>query len=205
MKIAIIGSGLIGGTLTRLLVKAGYEVALTNSRGPASLKNFVDELGEKVHPLALEQTLNFGDIIIVSIHWRTLESLPVFKAEGKIVVDTTNPYKDDGTIYNLGGDISSNKVVKIFPGAKIVKAFNTIWYKHLAENGNNSFPMEDRKVIPVASDDINAKQTISKLIESIGFGPLDTGTLKQGSKLQEPEGALYAKDITVKEAKLFVK
>ncbi len=205
MKIAIIGSGLIGGTLTRLLVKAGYEVALTNSRGPASLKNFVDELGEKVHPLALEQTLNFGDIIIVSIHWRTLESLPVFKAEGKIVVDTTNPYKDDGTIYNLGGDISSNKVVKIFPGAKIVKAFNTIWYKHLAENGNNSFPMEDRKVIPVASDDINAKQTISKLIEAIGFGPLDTGTLKQGSKLQEPEGALYAKDITVKEAKLFVK
>jgi len=205
MKIAIIGSGLIGGTLTRLLVKAGYEVALTNSRGPASLKNFVDELGEKVHPLALEQTLNFGDIIIVSIHWRTLESLPVFKAEGKIVVDTTNPYKDDGTIYNLGDDISSNKVVKIFPGAKIVKAFNTIWYKHLAENGNNSFPMEDRKVIPVASDDINAKQTISKLIEAIGFGPLDTGTLKQGSKLQEPEGALYAKDITVKEAKLFVK
>ena len=205
MKIAIIGSGLIGGTLTRLLVKAGYEVALTNSRGPASLKNFVDELGEKVHPLALEQTLNFGDIIIVSIHWRTLESLPVFKAEGKIVVDTTNPYKDDGTIYNLGGDISSNKVVKIFPGAKIVKAFNTIWYKHLAENGNNSFPLEDRKVVPVASDDINAKQTISKLIEAIGFGPLDTGTLKQGSKLQEPEGALYAKDITVKEAKLFVK
>lgn len=201
-KISIIGSGLIGGNLARLFVKEGYEVALTNSRGPASLQNFVDELGEKLYPVLLQQAVDFGDIIFVSIHWRTLNSLPVFKTEGKIIVDTTNPYQPDGTFFDLGADISSSKVEEHFPGGKVVKAFNTMWYKHLMEGGNKTLPFEKRKVIPVAGDDPDAKQTISKLIDGIGFGFLDTGTLKEGSKFQGAGGVLYGKDITVEEAKL---
>jgi predicted dinucleotide-binding enzyme len=204
MKIAIIGSGHIGGNLARLLVKAGYEVALTNSRGPSSLLHFADELGTKLHPVTLEQAIDVGDIIIVAIHWRTLASLPVVNTKGKIVVDATNPYKEDGSLYDLDGDISSTKVMEHFPDAKVVKAFNTIWYKHLAENGNTSLATDDRRVIPVAGNELEAKKTVAEIIEKIGFGALDTGTLREGSKWQGAEGALYAKELTVKEARAII-
>jgi len=206
MKISIIGAGNIGGNLARLLVKAGYEVAIANSRGPASLKSFADELGNKLHPVDLENAIGYSDIIILAVHWRIIDSLPVFnKVNGKIIVDTTNPYKDDGSFYDLGDDISSSKVIKHFPGGTIVKAFNTIWFKHLAETGNIKLPVEERRVIPLAGDDANAKLKISKLIKEIGFGPLDTGSLKEGSKLQGVQGILYNRELTVKEAAALIK
>jgi 8-hydroxy-5-deazaflavin:NADPH oxidoreductase len=205
MKISIIGAGHIGGNLARLLVKSGHDIALANSRGPASLQNFVDELGSGLHPVTLEKAVSFSDVIILSIHWRTIDSLPVFKATGKIIVDTTNPYKEDGSFYDLGNDISSTRVIEHFPGGIVVKAFNTIWFKHLAENGNTSLPVADRRVIPVAGDDATAKAKISKLIEEIGFGPLDTGSLREGSRLQGVTGVLYNRELTVNEAASIIK
>jgi 8-hydroxy-5-deazaflavin:NADPH oxidoreductase len=204
MKISIIGAGNIGGNLARLLVKSGHEVALANSRGPASLKPFVDELGKKLHPVTTEEAIAYSDLIILSIHWRTIDSFPVFNVPGKIIVDTTNPYKDDGSFYDLGDDISSSKVIKHFPGGIVVKAFNSIWFKHLAENGKKDLPVEKRRVIPVAGDDKEAKAKVSKLIEEIGFGPLDTGTLKAGSKLQGVQGVLYNREISVEDAAVII-
>jgi predicted dinucleotide-binding enzyme len=201
MKISIIGSGHIGGTLARLFVRAGHEVALVNSRGPASLQPFVDELGPQLLPLEdIIEALAFSDLIILSIHWRLIDSFPVYNAQGKIIVDTTNPYKSDGTFYDLGDDIPSSMVMKHFTGGVIVKAFNTIWFKHLAENGNKSLPVAERRVIPLAGDDSGAKLKVAKLIEEIGFGPLDTGSLKTGTSLQNIQGPLYNKEMTVREA-----
>lgn len=204
MKIGIIGSGNIGGNLARLIIKAGYDVALANSRGPSSLRSFVYELGGRLHPVDVDGAVVFGDVLIVAIHWRTLDTLPVFNVPGKIIVDATNPYKDDGTFFDLGDDISSSEVIKHFPGATVVKAFNTIWFKHLTEKGNVNLPVTERRVVPIAGDDKNAKNKISKLIEDIGFGSLDTGNLREGSHLQGVQGILYNKDITVKEATLLI-
>lgn len=200
MKIGIIGSGNIGGNLARLFIKAGYDVALANSRGPSSLRSFIYELGGKLHPVDVDGAVIYGDVVVVAIHWRTLDSLSVFKVPGKIIVDATNPYKDDGTFFDLGDDISSSEVIKHFPRGTVVKAFNTIWFQHLAEKGNINLPVPERRVIPIAGDDKNAKAKISRLIEDIGFGSLDTGNLKEGSSLQGVQGILYNKDITVKEA-----
>jgi predicted dinucleotide-binding enzyme len=201
MKISIIGSGHIGGTLARLFVKAGHEVALVNSRGPESLQSFVNELGLQLHPLKdIDEAITFSDLIILSVHWRIIDSLPVFNSQGKIIVDTTNPYKSDGTFYDLGEDIPSSKVMQHFTGGVIVKAFNTIWFKHLAENGNKNLPVAERRVIPVAGDDSGAKSKVAKLIEEIGFGPLDTGSLKKGTGFQNVQGPLYNKELTVREA-----
>jgi predicted dinucleotide-binding enzyme len=201
MKIAVIGSGNIGGNLARLFIKAGHEVALANSRGPSSLKKFKDELGEHLYPMDVKDAVSYADIIVVAIHWRDVDSLPVFDVKGKIVVDTTNPYKADGSVYDMKGDISSKKVIEHFPGSKVVKAFNTIWFKHLAENGNKRLSVSERRAIPLAGDDQDAKKNISRLIEDIGFGPLDTGSLKTGSKLQGVDGVLYGKELSVREAK----
>ena len=200
MKIGIIGSGNIGGTLARLFIKAGHEVALSNTRGPSSLRNFVYELGGNLHPIDPDGAVVYGEIIVCSIPWRSLDSLPVFKATGKIIIDTTNPYKSDGTFFDLGNDISSTKVIEHFPGASVVKAFNTIWYKHLAEEGDVKLQLNARRVIPFAGDDKKSKAKVSKLIEEIGFGPLDTGTLKEGTKFQGVHGVLYSKDLKVSEA-----
>lgn len=200
MKIGIIGSGNIGGTLARLFIKFGHEVALANSRGPSSLRNFVYELGGNLHPVDPDGAVVYGEIVVVSIPWRSLDSLPVFKVPGKIVIDPTNPYKTDGTFYDLGDDIPSSKVIEHFQGCALVKAFNTIWYQHLSEEGDVKLPMNERRVIPFAGDDKKAKIKVSKLIEEIGFGPLDTGTLKEGTRIQGPHGVLYSKDLKVKEA-----
>jgi len=205
MKISIIGSGNIGGNLARLFIKAGYDVALANSRGPSSMRSFVYELGGKLHPVDVDGAVTYGDVVVVSIPWRTLDSLDVFNVPGKIIVDTTNPYKEDGTFYDLGDDISSSAVVKHFPGGSVVKAFNTIWFKHLAETGNLTIPAEERRVIPIAGDDKNAKEKIGKLIEEIGFGPLDTGTLIVGSRLQGVGCLLYNKELSVKAARMIIK
>jgi len=201
MKISIIGSGHVGGTLARLCVKAGHEVSLVNSRGSASLQPFVDELGPQLHPLnSIDEALAFSDLIILAVHWRSIDLLPNFNAHGKIIVDTTNPYKSDGTFYELGNDIPSTKVQEHFTGGVIVKAFNTIWFKHLAENGNKDLPMAERRVIPVAGDDSGAKSRVSGLIGDFGFGPLDTGSLKIGTAWQNISGPLYNKELTVREA-----
>jgi len=205
MKISIIGSGNIGGNLARLFIKAGYDVALANSRGPSSLRDFVYELGGKLHPVDVDGAVTYGDVVIVSIHWRSLDSLEVFNVPGKIIVDTTNPYNEDGTFYDLGTDISSSKVIEHFRGGSVVKAFNTIWFKHLAETGNKTLPVEERRVIPIAGDDKSAKEKIALLIEEIGFGPLDTGVLKDGSKLQGVQGILYNRELSVKAARTMIK
>jgi 8-hydroxy-5-deazaflavin:NADPH oxidoreductase len=200
MKISIIGAGHIGGTLAGLLVKAGHDVALSNSRGPGSLQEVAAQLGNRLHPVSTNGAVEYSDVIILSIHWRIVDSLPVFNVPGKIIVDTTNPYKSDGTFYDLGDDISSSKVMKHFPGGHIVKAFNTIWFKHLAENGNTALPVNERRVIPLAGDDKQAKAKIGRLIEEIGFGPLDTGNLREGSKVQGVGCVLYNKELTVQQA-----
>ena len=205
MKISIIGSGNIGANLARLFIKAGYDVALANSRGPSSLRSFVYELGGKLHPVDVDGAVTYGDVVVVSIPWRSLDSLDVFNVPGKIIVDTTNPYNEDGTFYDLGDDISSTAVVKHFPGGSLVKAFNTIWFKHLAETGNLKLPPDERRVIPIAGDDKNAKEKIGKLIEEIGFGPLDTGTLIVGSRLQGVGCLLYNKELSVKAARMIIK
>lgn len=200
MKIGIIGSGNIGGNLARLFIKAGHEVALANTRGPSSLRNFVYELGGDLHPIDADGAVVYGEVIFVSIPWRSLDTLPVFNVPGKVIVDTTNPYRSDGTFYDLGADISSTKVIEHFPEGSVVKAFNSIWYKHLSQEGDVKLSLDDRRVIPLAGDEKNAKAKVSKLIEEIGFGPLDTGTLKEGSRLQGIQGVLYNKDFKVKEA-----
>lgn len=202
MKIGMIGSGNIGGTLTKLFVLAGHEVTVSNSRGPESLHEFVRDLGPRAHAGTVEDAARFGEVIVLATPWRSPEALPAANlVQGKIVVDAMNPYRDDGGLYDLGDSSSTEETAKRLPGARIVKAFNTIWVKHLAENGRMDLPVEERHAIPVAGEDAEAKQAVSKLIEEIGFGAVDSGSLRDAARVQEPNKAVYNKVITVTEAR----
>jgi predicted dinucleotide-binding enzyme len=199
VKIGIIGSGNIGGTLTRLFTAAGHDVMVSNSRGPESLQELVREAGERAHAGTVEEAARFGEVIVLAPPWRAPEALPSAElVAGKIVIDAMNPYSPDGGLFDLGESSSSEETLKRLPGARLVKAFNTIWAKHLGENGRTGVPAGERHAIPVASDDVEGKQIVSRLIEDIGFGPVDNGSLRDG-RGQEPNTAIYNKVMTADE------
>ena len=205
-KIGIVGAGMIGSTTARLFVEAGHEVAVSNSRGPASLAGLVTTLGPNARAMTVADAARWADIVLLAIPWRTPEALPPAETvAGKVVVDAMNPYMKDGTIADLGASSSSEETRKRLPRARLVKAFNTIWFKHLAERGRKDLPLDDRHAIFVAGDDADAKKTVMTLIAEIGFGAVDTGSLAQGGRRQQPDTPLYNKILTVREATALVR
>ncbi len=206
MKIGIIGAGKIGGTAARVLARAGHEVALSNSRGPASLADLVATInrevsGSLVRAATVDDAARFGEIVLLAAPWRAQEALPDPElVRGKIVIDAMNPYTRSGSIIDLGGSTSSEEVAKRLPGARLVKAFNTIYFEHLARQGRPDAPLGQRRAIFVAGDDVAAKKVVSDLIQETGFAPLDTGTLREGGRSQEPGSPVYNRDLTHAEA-----
>ena len=198
MKIGIIGSGNIGGTAAKLFAKAGHEVAISNSRGPESLKSFVSSVGPNIMANTVEDAIKFGEVILLAIPWRRRQDLlSVSKLlDGKIVIDAMNPYSENFEVIDLGNSTSSEEVLKQIPNSRLIKAFNTIYYEHLRTKGNPDAPIEDRFTIFVAGDDPNAKATVSKLIEDIGFAPIDTGSLREGGRKQQPGSHIYNNPMT---------
>ena len=203
MKIGIIGAGNIGGNAAKLFAEAGHEVAIANSRGPETLTEVVKEIGNNAKAVTAEEAVKFGEIVFVSIPLGKISELPTDGFDGKIVIDSKNYYPDrDGQIAVLDSDekTSSELLADHLKGARIVKAFNTIWFEHLKTLGNNDLPLENRRVIFVAGDDADAKKTVSDLIEEIGFAAYDTGSLREGGQNQQPNTAIYNQNITLSEA-----
>jgi predicted dinucleotide-binding enzyme len=118
------------------------------------------------------------------------------------VVDAGNYYgARDGHIAALedGSTTSTELTAQALPGARVVKAFNTLYWSVLRDGGR---PPGDpqRLAIPLAGDDPDAKAQVAALIDAIGFDPLDTGTLPTGGRLQEPTGPLYNRPLTASQA-----
>lgn len=201
MKIGIIGSGNIGGTAARLFAKAGHDVAVSNSRGPESLKSLVASIGGKARTATVEEAVAFGDVVLLALPWRDRRELPpAARFAGKIVIDATNPYTPDGKIDDLGASSSSEEVARQLPGTRLVKAFNTIYFKHLAGRGRTDLPIPERHPIFLAGDDAEAKAAVSRLIEEIGFAPMDTGSLAEGGRRQQPGSEIYNQPMTAADA-----
>jgi 8-hydroxy-5-deazaflavin:NADPH oxidoreductase len=203
MKIGIIGSGHIGATAARLFARAGHEIAISNSRGGAGLEELVAELGRGARATGIEEAARFGEVVLVAIPFGKYETLPAGAFEGKVVVDANNYYPNrDGNFPALdGGETTSSELLAgRLRGARVVKGFNTIWFEHLARQGDASLPVEERRAIFIAGDDEDAKRTVSRLVEEIGFAAVDTGTLGEGGRRQQPGAAVYNRELTAREA-----
>ncbi|HET7284426.1 MAG TPA: hypothetical protein VFI70_07045, partial [Nitrososphaeraceae archaeon] len=118
--------------------------------------------------------------------------------DSKIVIDAMNPYSENFEVIDLGNSTSSEEVLKQIPSSRLVKAFNTIYYEHLRTKGNPNASKEDRFAIFVAGDNLEAKAIVSKLIEDIGFAPVDTGSLREGGRKQQPGSPIYNNPMTAK-------
>jgi len=201
MKIGLIGAGMIGGTLAHLIAPLGHEVAVSNSRGPESLQPMLDELGPTAYAMTVEEAARWADLVILAVPWRSPEALPSPEAVNeKVVVDAMNPYRAWGGTYDLGDSTSSEETRKRLPGARLVKAFNTIYFRHLATEGRTDLPEDDRRAIFVASDDPAAKSTVAALIRQLGFAAVDAGTLHDGRHL-EPGSPVYNQQMSAREAR----
>jgi predicted dinucleotide-binding enzyme len=203
MKIGIVGSGNIGATAARLFVRAGHEVALSNSRGGQGLDALVAELDGKAKAGTIEEAANFGEVILVAIPFGKYSTLPADAFKGKVVIDAGNYYPErDGKFPELDQDAttSSELMAAHLKEARLVKGFNTIYFKHLASLGDTVLPLENRRAIFIAGDDSKAKEIVARLIEEIGFAAVDTGFLHEGGRSQQPGTALYNKEVTAQEA-----
>jgi 8-hydroxy-5-deazaflavin:NADPH oxidoreductase len=186
MNIGILGAGRMGRTLARLLIDAGHQVRLANSRGPESLKTLVAELGPGSGAGTREEIVAFADVVVLATPWEqtpaAVQGLGPWN--GKIVVDTTNNRFGPGPndLYDLGGRTSSEVVAELVPGARVVKAFNHQPIPALAESLGSS-PSE-RNALFIAGDDADAMRLVAQLIRDIGGEPIATGNLRDGGLLQ---------------------
>jgi 8-hydroxy-5-deazaflavin:NADPH oxidoreductase len=209
MKIGIIGAGNIGGTLTRRLTALGHQVWVASSRGrapraprpPGSTEHTVADLARETGATeaTVEEAARRGDVVIVTIPLKNIPGLPagLFSRTpaSAVVVDTGNyyPQQRDGRIDELEEGMLESRWVERQLARPVVKAFNNIQAQHLAERGRPKGSPE-RIALPVAGDTAAAKATIIRLVDQLGFDPIDAGGLDESWR-QQPGTPVYTSDL----------
>jgi hypothetical protein len=200
-KIGIVGSGHIGGTLGVLLVRAGYEV-LFSSRHPDKLGDLVADAGDKACAGTVAEAVRFGDVVIMSLPLHAMPELGQDIKEalkGRVVIDTSNPYPErDGRIAEEARRDPGGMgvfVARLFPGTRIARAFNTVYFEDLKRTVNRR---GERIGIPVAGDDEEAVTAAVGLAEAAGLDPVVVGGLST-SKLFDVGAPVYATSMSARE------
>jgi predicted dinucleotide-binding enzyme len=184
--IGFIGAGHIGSQLARLAVAQGYDVVLSNSRGPETLSDLVTELGPKARAATPVEAARAGDIVVVTIPLKHYRTVPVEPLAGKIVIDTNNYYPQrDGQIAELDNEstTTSELLQAHLPTSRVVKAFNHLYAASLTTDGQAP-GTPDRRALAIAGDDQAAKAAVTRLLDEFGFDTVDAGPLKEGWRFQ---------------------
>lgn len=193
--IGIIGAGSIGKAVATHLVKANHRIIIGNSRGPESLKEIIQALGPNARAGTSAEAAA-ADIVILALPWKELPKLKdLTDWTNKIVIDASNHYiaiTPEFKTADLGPLTSSEVVAGYVPGAHLVKAFNTLYFKILEADPHQA---GGRRVLFYAGDNAEAKQTVGALIASFGFEPIDLGPLASGGRLQQALGPLSGKNL----------
>jgi predicted dinucleotide-binding enzyme len=184
--IGLIGAGHIGSQLARLAVARGYDVVVSNSRGPETLKDLVAELGPRARAATPLEAAQAGDIVVVTIPLKNYRDVPIGPLAGKIVIDTNNYYPErDGHIPILDEEstTTSQLLQSHLPASKVVKAFNHIYAAELTTHGQPA-GSPNRRALVIAGNDAAAKATVASLIDEFGFDTVDAGPLTESWRIQ---------------------
>jgi predicted dinucleotide-binding enzyme len=202
LRIGVIGSGHIGGTIGGLWVKAGHPV-LFSSRHPDELKDLVTSLGELAQAASVERAIAFGDVLFIAVPYGALPQIGEdygAALKGKIMLDACNAVatRDGGALADEVGREGVGVVSqKYLTGARLVRAFNTLSYKIFATEANRPDP---KVAVPVAGDDSEAVQTAAGLVRDAGFDPVVVGKLADASRFQRG-GPGYGQAVSAAELK----
>jgi len=194
MRIGIVGSGKVGGTLTRRFREIGHDVLVANRRGPESLRPLADQTGATAG--TVKEVAENSDIVVLAIPTGAVPDLPPEPFGGKIVVDANNYYAErDGEIEPIEDRAvsSSRWTADHLEGARVIKAFNNISAARIG-NGGKPHGEPGRIALPIAGDDSAAKQVVEGLVDELGFDPVDAGSL-DASWRQQPGTPVYLTDL----------
>jgi 8-hydroxy-5-deazaflavin:NADPH oxidoreductase len=184
--IGLIGAGHIGSQVARLAVSNGFNVVISNSRGPETLADLVRELGENARAATPAEAGAAGDIVVVTVPLKNYRDVPVEPLAGKIVIDTNNYYPQrDGHIPELDSEstTTSELLQAHLPASRVVKAFNHIYAAELTTHGQPA-GSQNRRALVIAGDDPAAKAEVTQLLDRFGFDTVDAGPLKEGWRIQ---------------------
>ena len=196
MKFGTIGAGTVALAFAREALAAGHEVVLSSRRGPESLASKVAELGHGASAATVEAAASL-DYVLLAVPWPNIEDalqgLPAWN--GRVLIDATNPfveYSPKLVLADLGGKGASEVVAGLAPGARVVKAFNSIVTARFDEG-----PIRNggRRVIFVSGDHPEPTEFVKSIIESFGFVPVYLGDLATGGRLQQAGGPLAGRDL----------
>ena len=192
MTLSIIGSGSIGTAPARQFARKSLAVSITNSRGLPALAPLTAELGASIKAVDLDEALG-ADMVILALPFPAVSELADKTAwAGRIVIDATNAIdKPDFTPTDLGGKLSSEVVAETLKGARVVKAFNTLPAAVLGQDPKEG---EARRVLFLSGDDPAARKSVAAVVESLGFAPIDLGTLSEG-RAQQFDGPLVLRNL----------
>jgi predicted dinucleotide-binding enzyme len=198
MKIGFIGAEVVAQTVARHVLPFGHKVVLSNSRGPDTLASLVQELGSGA-TAATPQEAADQEIVVLAVNWPRVQmalfSIPDWK--GRVIVDATNRVASYSPLAlgDISGRTSSEIVADLAPGAKVVKAFNSVLMSWISDFSAAKPPT----VLFISGDHDDAKKPINDLIEEIGFSCIDLGSLAIGGWLQQLGGPLAGIRLTFSE------
>ena len=176
--VGIIGAGRLGQAMARTALRAGRRVVIANSRGPESLASVVSALGDGVSAGTVDEAASAG-IVVLAVPWdRVPEAVQGLDWNGQVVIDATNDWAAD----DLQGRTSSELVADLVPGARVVKAGNTLGADVL---GSDPHEAGGDRVMFVSGDDADAKAHVVALFQDAGFAAIDLGDLATGGAMQE--------------------
>lgn len=201
MNIGIIGSGNIGGVLTRRLALLGYDVSVANSRGPASLAGLAAETGAKA--VTASDAVAGSDVVIVAIPLLAIPKLPFgLLADAPVVVDTSNyyPRHRDGLIADIEDGVPESHWVERQVGRPVIKTFNSIIADRIASKALVR-GISGRVALPVAGDDAQGKAIVMAIVDALGFDPVDSGSIAESWR-QQPGSPCYLTDLASADLRL---
>lgn len=189
--IGIIGAGNIGSNVAKAAIAKGYDVVISNSRGPQTLGGLVSELGVKATAATAEGAAQAGDLVVVAVPLKNYREVPVEPLVGKIVIDANNYYFErDGHIEALdnGETTTSQMLQEHLPQSRVVKAFNNIPAKDIPADGAPA-GTENRRALPIAGNDAEAKARVVALLDEFGFDAVDIGPLEDSWRVERDRPA----------------
>jgi 8-hydroxy-5-deazaflavin:NADPH oxidoreductase len=186
--VGIIGAGSLGQAMARTALRSGRAVLLANSRGPETLKRVIATLDGKVCA-ALPKDAAHASIVVLAVPWDAiLDAVSGLEWRGQVVIDATNDFDPAG----LEGITSSEVVAELTPGARVVKAANTLAAAVLGEDPRQP---QGQRIMFISGDEPDAKETASAMFRDAGFFVIDLGGLAEGGRLQQIGGPLPSHDL----------
>jgi predicted dinucleotide-binding enzyme len=181
MRFGIIGAGNIAQAVARHAVAVGHDVIVSNSRGGESLAAVAAELGATPGPVAEAAS---AELVLLAVPWAAVPAaLEGLTWDGRVLIDATNAFVsyEPMRVADLGDQTSSEYVASLAPGARVVKAFNTLFARFIAAD-------PQLQVVFLAGDDADAKARVGEFVDGLGFAGVDIGGLHDGGRLMAPGG-----------------